>query len=200
MASTFHLLWLLLLLKLPSWSNITFFFWNSKATQAPKTPVPSEHTVWNIWSCISTAKSCESCCFPELFHVYRQEALNISVQQSGGTVSGATFSRLQLCLGSNRCWAWLRWCNATVSEKKMAAWCPVGEYSVCFNAPLESLCLDKWPFFRPHEGWSWVSRCGRKPSVAWQPVWRDVTVTPPDHSLSLFNFKPFQRFRTESVF
>lgn len=167
------------------------------------TPVPSERTVisyWNIWSCSSTAKSRESCCFPELLHVYRQETPNISVQQGGGTVvSGATFSR-RLSLGSNRCWARLQWCNATASGKKMAAWCPVGEYSVCFNAPLESLCLDKCPFFRPHEGWRWVSRCGRKPSVAWQPVWRCITVIPTDHSLSLFNLKPFQRFRTESVF
>lgn len=31
-------------------------------------------------------------------------------------------------------------------QVKLAAWCPAGEYRVCFNAPLEPFCLDKCPF------------------------------------------------------
>lgn len=40
----------------------------------------------------------------------------------------------------------MQWCNAIIDQEKLAVWCPVGGYSVCFNAPLEPFCLDKCPF------------------------------------------------------
>lgn len=77
--------------------------------------------------------------FPQLFHACRQETLGLCVKLSSQAVVSNVSSNgcdvMQQHLG-----------------KKMAAWCPLGEYSVGFNAPLEALCLDKCPFSMLHEG------------------------------------------------
>lgn len=104
--------------------------------------VPFQRRVWNTCSSFWRTKSCESCSFHNYFTCTDKRRL--SCECSGAVrpllvASAATLTVLDSDVMQQRL-------------EKMAAWCPLGEYSVGFNAPLEALCLDKCPFSRLHEG------------------------------------------------
>lgn len=98
--------------------------------------------IWNTCSSIWGAKSCESCCFHNYFTCIDKRRLSCARSRAVRPLlaaSAATVAELGSDVMQQRL-------------EKMATWCPLGDYSVGFNAPLEVLCLDKCPFSRLHEG------------------------------------------------